>query len=140
METNLSTIEQKIAKFLAQGKTDKQIAEQVHRAISTVKFHVSNLLRKLDAVNRTALAAKLVAEEVVTKSDLRHLAVVLAVIVGFFDNGHESRRIRPQQIRVGRASTGRLQIREGLAVDFLLDLPEEFFYQDGELAQGEAHA
>jgi NarL family two-component system response regulator LiaR len=38
---------------ISQGKTNKEIAEELFISERTVKFHVSAILRKLDAANRT---------------------------------------------------------------------------------------
>jgi NarL family two-component system response regulator LiaR len=39
--------------LLAQGKTNKEIAAELVVTERTVKFHVSSILRKLNASNRT---------------------------------------------------------------------------------------
>jgi DNA-binding NarL/FixJ family response regulator len=52
----LTMAEQGVLELLAKGLTDKQIAQQLNRAEGTVKKHVSNLLGKLGASNRTEAA------------------------------------------------------------------------------------
>ena len=45
--------EMEILLQISQGKTNKEIAEELFISERTVKFHVSAILRKLDAANRT---------------------------------------------------------------------------------------
>jgi DNA-binding NarL/FixJ family response regulator len=42
---------------MAEGKSNRQIAVALTLAVSTVKCHVSNILSKLDAENRTEAVA-----------------------------------------------------------------------------------
>lgn len=49
----LTRRETQVLKLLAQGRTNKEIAQQLVVSERTVKFHVSSLLRKLGAGNRT---------------------------------------------------------------------------------------
>ncbi|MDO4686582.1 response regulator transcription factor [Corynebacterium freiburgense] len=55
----LTRAERAVAELVAQGANNKQIAAQLFLAEGTVKNHVSHLLRKLDAADRTVLALKL---------------------------------------------------------------------------------
>lgn len=55
----LTRAECSVAEQLAQGRTNAQIAEELVLAEGTVKNHVSALLRKLEAPDRTALALTL---------------------------------------------------------------------------------
>lgn len=55
----LTRAERNVAELVAQGANNKQIAAQLYLAEGTVKNHVSHLLRKLDAADRTVLALKL---------------------------------------------------------------------------------
>ena len=48
----LSPTEMKVAKFIQQGCSSKQIAGQLHLSKSTIDFHRQNLRRKLDVPNR----------------------------------------------------------------------------------------
>jgi len=41
---------------LARGRTDRQIADELFISKKTASVHVSNILRKLDAVNRVEAA------------------------------------------------------------------------------------
>lgn len=49
----LSTRECEVLQLLQAGKTNKQIADQLFISERTAKFHVSAILQKLDAANRT---------------------------------------------------------------------------------------
>ncbi|NEQ47229.1 MAG: GAF domain-containing protein [Leptolyngbya sp. SIOISBB] len=48
----LSSREQQIMQLLAEGKRDRNIAEELFISESTVKFHINNSLTKLEAKNR----------------------------------------------------------------------------------------
>ncbi len=52
-ETGLSDRELSILKALAEGLSNKQIAKQLWLAEQTVKFHLTNIYRKLDVASRT---------------------------------------------------------------------------------------
>jgi PAS domain S-box-containing protein len=54
---NLSESEQKVLALMSEGRSNQQIAEQLLTTSSTVKFHVGNILRKLDVANRTEAVA-----------------------------------------------------------------------------------
>jgi len=54
--------ESEVLRLLAQGLTNQEIAEQIVTSQRTVKFHVSSILRKLGASNRTE-AVKIAAEQ-----------------------------------------------------------------------------
>jgi DNA-binding NarL/FixJ family response regulator len=58
---DLSGRESEVLKLLAQGASNREIAERLVLAEGTVKNHVSNILIKLHAANRTQ-AAKLAGE------------------------------------------------------------------------------
>lgn len=49
----LTEREMEVLRLLAQGKNNKEIAVQLVITVRTVKFHVSSILRKLNAGNRT---------------------------------------------------------------------------------------
>ncbi|EWS80943.1 transcriptional regulator [Brachybacterium phenoliresistens] len=55
----LTRSERAVAGGVAQGRTNGEIAASLHLAEGTVKNHVSALLRKLEARDRTALALQL---------------------------------------------------------------------------------
>ena len=54
----LSEVEIAILRLVAQGLTNADIAPRVFLAASTVKYHISGLMKKLDAANRVALAVR----------------------------------------------------------------------------------
>lgn len=51
-----------IANLVAKGLTNREIAEQLFLSENTIKFHIQNIMRKLDVHNRIALVAKLMQE------------------------------------------------------------------------------
>ncbi len=52
----LTTREEAVLDSVARGRTNSEIAGDLHISISTVKTHLASLLRKLDARNRVELA------------------------------------------------------------------------------------
>jgi two-component system response regulator DevR len=54
---DLTAQERKIVELVAEGKTNRQIGEQIHLAEKTVKNYVSNILMKLGLSRRTEVAA-----------------------------------------------------------------------------------
>lgn len=54
----LNDTERQILQLIGQGMTTNQIAQQVYLAPSTVKYHITALLRKLGATNRVTLAVR----------------------------------------------------------------------------------
>ncbi|MBR2566397.1 MAG: response regulator transcription factor [Paenibacillus sp.] len=55
-ESGLTEREKEVLLLVAEGKTNKDIGEELHISIKTVKTHVSNLLMKCDLDDRTQLA------------------------------------------------------------------------------------
>lgn len=55
-----------IARLVAQGLTNREIAEQLYLSENTIKFHVQNMMRKMDVHNRVALVAKLIQSNILT--------------------------------------------------------------------------
>jgi two-component system nitrate/nitrite response regulator NarL len=53
---NLTPQEAKIAALVAQGMSNKEIAETLDLAQGTIKVHIRNIFRKLRISNRTTLA------------------------------------------------------------------------------------
>jgi NarL family two-component system response regulator LiaR len=53
----LSDREREILPLLAKGMSNKQIAARLHRSPFTIRYHVSQLIKKLDATNRAEVAA-----------------------------------------------------------------------------------
>ncbi|MDP9236196.1 MAG: response regulator transcription factor [Chloroflexota bacterium] len=59
----LTEQEQKILHLIAEGKTNKQIADEVFLSDKTVKNYVSNILRKLNLTRRSEAAAFIARRE-----------------------------------------------------------------------------
>ncbi|MDO5092538.1 MAG: response regulator transcription factor [Propionibacteriaceae bacterium] len=55
----LTKTEKAVARLVAQGRNNAEIADELYLAEGTVKNHVSALLRKLEARDRTVLALRL---------------------------------------------------------------------------------
>jgi predicted ATPase/DNA-binding NarL/FixJ family response regulator len=55
---SLTPTEQQVAKLVADGLTNPEIAEQMFVARSTIKAHVSSILRKLNASTRSEIASR----------------------------------------------------------------------------------
>lgn len=60
-ERRLTARELEVLTLVAQGRTNQAIATELYLSLDTVKTHVSRLLRKLDASNRTELALRMLA-------------------------------------------------------------------------------
>lgn len=54
--TGMTEREKEVLLLIAEGKSNKDIAEELHISIKTVKTHVSNLLMKCELEDRTQLA------------------------------------------------------------------------------------
>lgn len=63
---SLSERETEIARLIAEGSTNKEIAKELFIAENTVKVHVKNILKKLELRNRQQLAAYAVLQNWVT--------------------------------------------------------------------------
>jgi DNA-binding NarL/FixJ family response regulator len=59
LDTGLTSREQEVLEWIAQGARDREIAERLVVTESTVKKHVQNILRKLHARNRVEAVAHL---------------------------------------------------------------------------------
>lgn len=55
-EEGLTEREKEVLLLIAEGKTNKEISDELHISIKTVKTHVSNLLMKCELDDRTQLA------------------------------------------------------------------------------------
>lgn len=56
LHEDLTDREMEVLRLLAQGKSNQEIADELIIGIKTVKFHVTNLLSKLDVEDRTQAA------------------------------------------------------------------------------------
>jgi DNA-binding NarL/FixJ family response regulator len=65
----LTTQEAAILRLVAGGYSNKEIARHLHIAVGTVKNHVSDMLRKLDARDRTHAVLKAIAGHLLTKDE-----------------------------------------------------------------------
>ena len=52
-KTKVTDRERTVLQFLSQGATSHDIAEALTISERTVKFHIGNIIRKLEAKNRT---------------------------------------------------------------------------------------
>jgi DNA-binding NarL/FixJ family response regulator len=59
MPSFLTTRQEAVAEALRKGKANKIIAYELNMCESTVKVHVRNIMKKLQATNRTQVAFKL---------------------------------------------------------------------------------
>ncbi|TBL70054.1 response regulator [Paenibacillus thalictri] len=55
-DDGITAREREVLLLIAEGKTNQEIADELHIGIKTVKTHVSNLLMKLELADRTQLA------------------------------------------------------------------------------------
>ena len=58
--TDFTERELEVLRLLAEGLTDKEIAEALHVSVTTVRYHVGNLMGKTGFASRTELAVKAV--------------------------------------------------------------------------------
>lgn len=63
---NLTDSEKRVLTLMLEGQSNLQIAEQLVTSPSTIKFHVSNILRKLDVANRTEAVALVLQHQLIT--------------------------------------------------------------------------
>jgi DNA-binding NarL/FixJ family response regulator len=61
--TPISTREWEVARLVAQGRTNSEIAEQLFLSLPTVKTHIAHLFEKLQVTNRVQLAIRVLEEE-----------------------------------------------------------------------------
>ena len=58
--TEFTERELDVLRLLTEGLTDKEIAEQLYLSVTTVRYHVNNLITKTGAASRTELAVNAV--------------------------------------------------------------------------------
>jgi NarL family two-component system response regulator LiaR len=66
---DLTSREREVLALLVEGLSNAEIAAQLHVTVATVKYHVSNILSKLGATNRTEAAALARHHGLVSKPD-----------------------------------------------------------------------
>ncbi len=49
---NLTDIEKEIINYLKFGFTNMEIAKEIHVSVHTVKYHISSIIKKTNAINR----------------------------------------------------------------------------------------
>ena len=64
--TEFTERELEILRLLAEGMTDKEIAEAVFVSVTTVRYHVNNLISKTGMSSRTELAVSAVQSGITT--------------------------------------------------------------------------
>lgn len=62
----ITSREMNVIQLLAQGKTNKQIGGELFLTEATVRFHVSNILRKLSLENRAQIILYAIRERILT--------------------------------------------------------------------------
>lgn len=62
--------ELEVLRMLAAGKTNREIAEELHLSAHTVSLHVVNILRKMDVKSRTEAAAHAICSGLIDKNDV----------------------------------------------------------------------
>jgi len=53
VKKGLTQMEKEIMQFVSQGAENRKIAKEMFMSLDTVKSHMSTILRKLNAANRT---------------------------------------------------------------------------------------
>lgn len=59
---DMSRLEKEIMRLVVEGKTNREIAAQVHLSQNTIKFHMRQILQKTGAANRTEMAHQVAKE------------------------------------------------------------------------------
>ncbi|WP_251551186.1 response regulator transcription factor [Neobacillus muris] len=62
---DLNKQELKVLKYVAQGLSNKAIAERMYLSLGTVKNYISNIYSKLDVKNRTSAITKAIDEKII---------------------------------------------------------------------------
>lgn len=70
---NLTAREYEVLRAVAQGLSNRQVAEQLHVTESTIKNHLRNIMAKLHLRNRTQLAAYAYGKGWMNTSEQEHL-------------------------------------------------------------------
>lgn len=94
----LSSKEARVMRFIAEGLTQKQIAQRVNRSLSTINTQLEHIYRKLGAHNATHAVGIAISKGIV---GLSILTLLVAIQV---DNKN---LIRPRNNRTGRTVSAR---------------------------------
>lgn len=70
MTEPLTERERQILILVARSKTNKEIAQELHISIKTVETHMTHILGKLEAVNRTDAVMKAVDQGEIEAEDI----------------------------------------------------------------------
>lgn len=86
----LSKKENQILGLMAEGLTRVEIAEYLHRSMSTVNTHFMHILQKLDANNRSQAISIAVIKGILSfsKTGCLLLAIAVGVNAVFIDDGY----------------------------------------------------
>jgi len=68
LDSNLTVREKEILGLMAEGKTNKEIAQVLTISLGTVRFHVSNILSKMEVSNRTEAVSFALKEGIVKQA------------------------------------------------------------------------
>jgi len=66
---NISRKELEVLQKVVLGKTNREISEELHIAVQTVKNHLSSMYRKFDVNNRTSLVHKAAAAGIINDTE-----------------------------------------------------------------------
>lgn len=70
MVERLTEREYQVLILVAKSKTNKEIARELHISIKTVEYHITNILGKLGAANRTEAVVKALERGSIDQTDL----------------------------------------------------------------------
>lgn len=65
LKWELTEREAQVLRFISEGLTNEEIANEINISINTAQNHVSHILRKLSAKNRTHAAVKGVKQDLI---------------------------------------------------------------------------
>lgn len=105
----LTKIEAKINCFAAQGNTQAETAEELHRSIETIKTHSKSILKKLGAKSIQHAVAISVARGLVDVKVQKHFFLIALLLLGSLSFSHFDKEqfTRIAGNRVARTRTGR---------------------------------
>jgi signal transduction histidine kinase/DNA-binding NarL/FixJ family response regulator len=103
--STLTERERQVKRLVERGLPDKRIATDLRISVKTVEKHVSAILHKTGALNRTELAARAGRGHVSPEHELRQAATgaALADMTGVLDGEPEGDKVQPaHSVQVGR--------------------------------------